>query len=183
MRKDGCFNNKTDIKIFILFLLDGINCPVDYTTLNNIIIESGYVGSFDFAESFSELTELGHVIEEKNENESYYMISDSGRAVAYELRGSILESIREKSSMIAAKLISLRKNDIKTKVTVNEGEDKRIHLDAIMSDYAGELFRFSLRLSSMSEAMRIKEKFTTSPDEVYRAFMSMATGQIDYYIK
>ena len=42
-------NNKTDSKIFILFLLNEINYPLDYSTVSDVMTDAGYVEMFDFA--------------------------------------------------------------------------------------------------------------------------------------
>ena len=49
----GPLQNKIDIKIFILFLLDNLSYPLDDESIINMIVENGYVGSFDFTECFS----------------------------------------------------------------------------------------------------------------------------------
>jgi len=48
-RKDKRMNNKTDSKIFILFLLNEINYPLDYSTVSDVMTDAGYVEMFDFA--------------------------------------------------------------------------------------------------------------------------------------
>ena len=35
---NAVMKDKTDIKIFVLFLLDNINYPLEYTSINNLII-------------------------------------------------------------------------------------------------------------------------------------------------
>ena len=182
-QSEGYFDNKTDVKIFILFLMDSINAPLDYTTLNNIVTESGYIGRFDFAECFSELCDLGHILEESNGNEKYYVISESGKTVAYELQGNILESIREKSSKTAARIMSLYNRGLQLKTEISEQDDKKILLSANMTDDSGKVFCFDLRVPSKSIADKVKKNFEDKPNEIYRAFMSMITGDIDYFIK
>ena len=39
---------KTDVKIFILYLLMNIGKPIDIITLNDIIMEDEFVNQFDF---------------------------------------------------------------------------------------------------------------------------------------
>lgn len=201
---EGYLTSKTDVKIFILFLLDYINSPLEYSTINDIIIECGYVRSFDFAECFSELTEQGLVIEDKlveykqaknesaNENqkeerevlreESYYIVSEKGRLVAHELGDSILASIREKSAKTAAKILSLHKRGAHFSCHIEEVKNNKVLLTARMTDDDGKLFCFEIRLSGMSEAVKIKKNFEKKPDDIYRAFLSMASGDIDYFM-
>ena len=44
--------NKTDIKIFILYLLSNVGYPLSYAEINDISVQDNFVGSMDFAECF-----------------------------------------------------------------------------------------------------------------------------------
>ena len=61
--------NKNDIKIFILYLLQNINYPLDFPTINDIVVQDEYVNYFDFAECFAEILDMGHVVEEISTDE------------------------------------------------------------------------------------------------------------------
>lgn len=50
--------DKTDIKIFILYLLMHIERPVDFATLHDIVVQDDFVGQFDFMDCFYELCEI-----------------------------------------------------------------------------------------------------------------------------
>ena len=41
--------DKFEIKIFILFLLKNIKEPLEFSMINDIVIQDGYVNYFDFA--------------------------------------------------------------------------------------------------------------------------------------
>ena len=64
---------KNDIKIFILYLLNNINQPMEYADINDIVVQDGIVGPIDFAECFAELLDSGNVIEIVENSKSYYM--------------------------------------------------------------------------------------------------------------
>ena len=177
---DGTIDNKTDIKIFILYLLDNINNFLDYNAILDIIVESGYIRPFEFAECFSELKDLGHIIEDTLDGESYYMISESGRMVARELQDHILSSIREKSSKVAIRYASLYHRGINLQSSVSVLENKRAVLQAKMTDNSGELFTFNMRFPTQELAKKAKKSFDQKPDIVFRSFMSMITGELDY---
>ena len=116
-------SNPTDVKIFILFLLDNINYPLDYATIYDICIQNGYVGGFDFAACFSQLKDLGHILEDGEGEETYYVISSTGKMVAAELQSNILLSIREKSLKSAMRLLSFKKRKVKLSSAVDHRED------------------------------------------------------------
>lgn len=179
---NSVIRDKTDIKIFVLFLLDNINYPLEYTSINNLIIENGYIGAFDFAECFSELSEQGHIIEEDVEGIRYYMISDSGRRLARELQSTIVESAKNAGIKSAAKLLSIQKSGARVSVSYEEREDKRYLLSCAITDASGEMFSIKLRLSSLSQVNAIRKRFEDSPEKIYRSVMSSLTGEIDYLL-
>jgi len=70
------FRDKNDIKIFILYLLRHIGYPLDFVSINDIVVQDGYVGYFDFVECFAELLETGNILE---------IPAEEGREELYEI--------------------------------------------------------------------------------------------------
>ena len=44
-----------NVKIFVLYLLENINYPLDFVTINDIVMQTDYVMYLDFAEGFNEM--------------------------------------------------------------------------------------------------------------------------------
>ena len=44
--------SKRNVKIFVLYLMENIDYPLDFTTLNDIVMQTDYVMYLDFAEGF-----------------------------------------------------------------------------------------------------------------------------------
>ena len=179
---NSVIRDKTDIKIFVLFLLDNINYPLEFTAINDLIIENGYIGAFDFAECFSELSEQGHIIEEDVDGVRYYMISESGKMLARELQSTIVESVKNAGIKSALKLLSLQKSGAEITVKHEERADKKYMLTCAITDTNGELFSLKLRISSLSQVMTIRKRFEDAPEKIYRSVMSALTGEIDYLL-
>ena len=70
----GGMSDKTDIKVFILYIMDCIDYPLEYDVIRELAAQNGYVGDFDFAECFSQLLELGHVLEDTENGIKYYIL-------------------------------------------------------------------------------------------------------------
>ena len=87
MRKNKKFelNTTTDIKVFLLFLLDNIRYPIDKNTIMSIIDENVDDLSLDYEQCLGELVDSEHLLYDELDGAVYYMISDKGRAVASEL--------------------------------------------------------------------------------------------------
>ena len=174
--------NRTDIKIFILFLLNEINCPLDMATIQEVMAECRYVGSFDFTECFSTLKEKGHIRESREDGKVTYMITDMGRMVAAELSGDLLESIREKSRKCAARIVSFHQRGITITVDIIKKEEGQYMVACRFSDKGGMLLSMDLRASTYAEAEKIRAHFREKPEQVFRGVLAVATGEVDYYL-
>ncbi len=178
---DGDMSDRIDIKIFILFLLDEMQYPLSESIISEIVHENGYVGRFDFAECFSELTERGHINVIEGE-EKTYLISELGHSVAAELQGAIHDYIREKSRVSALKRLSLHKRGATTQVTAEKLENGRYAVRCLISDKNGVLMDTTVTVANAGEVERIKKHFSAQPEEVCRGVLSVLTGQIAYYM-
>ena len=50
-----------NIKIFVLYLMENIRRPLDFVTLNDIIMQTDYIMYLDFAEAFHQMEDDGLV--------------------------------------------------------------------------------------------------------------------------
>lgn len=181
MKKNRRFSlgSLVEIKIFLLFLLDNIKYPIDYTTLSKILLENVEVMTFDYEQCLGELAEDGHLLFDEIDGEKYYMISDSGRGAAAELYDTIDKDFRESSVRVAEKYISLSRTGAEIYASVEQTEDKRYKVTLGAKDTRGEVFGLTLVVSTRSEAERIKGKFEEKPDSFYRGVMFCATGNLE----
>ena len=170
----------TDIKVFLLFLLDNIRYPIDRTTVMEIIMENTDSLSLDYDQCLVELVDSGHLYFDEVDGERYYMISDEGRMVASELYDSLDKDLRERSLRSAIKHISLSESGASIKSYIEETENKRYRVTLIAYDSQGEIMQTALTVSSRAEAEQIKKNFDSKPDGVYRGVLFSATGRIEY---
>ncbi len=179
---DGKMNDKIDIKIFILFLLDEMNYPLTEGVISDIIEENGYVGRFDFAECFSELVERRHIAKSGEGEQAEYMISPLGHNVAAELQGTLHESMREKSRIAALRRLSLFRRGAVPKCTVTANENGTYTVRCEILEKGSPLLDVSLTVLSHAEAELMRSHFSESPEEVMRGILSVLTGKLAYYM-
>ena len=179
-KKKFTLRTKTDIKVFLLFLLEYISYPVDRTTLINIVSDNTEEITIDYDECLAELSDTGHVWFDSVDGESYYMISDTGRMVANELFDSLDKEFREKSLKIAIKYLSLARRGATSRAFITELPSGRFKVTLQITDDVGDLLDTSIVVSARSEAEKIKNNFEVRPDSVYRAILLSATGRIEY---
>ena len=173
-------NSMTQIKIFLLYLLDNIRYPIEYSLLSRIISESTDDVTLDYEECLRELADMGHLWFDEMDGEKYYMISDSGRLVAAELYDSVDADIRERGVSAASRLISLRNSGASISATVTETDNKRFKVTLDARDPSGEYMSLSLTVATESEAKLIRDNFKNNPDGVYRGILFSATGRFEF---
>lgn len=178
--KEFGLNTTTDLKVFLLFLLDNIRYPIDNTTVMTIVAENTDDISLDYEQCLAELSDSGHLIYDTDGGEKYYMISDKGRQVAAELYDSLDQGFREKSLRSAIKHISLSKSGASIKAYIEETESHRFKVTMEAYDSFGEVMKTSLTVNSRAEAETIRNNFEAKPDGVYRGVLFSATGRIEY---
>ena len=173
-------NSITDLKVFLLFLLDNIRYPVDSDTIMDIASENTDDLSLDYEQCLAELVDSEHLLYDEIEGTRYYMISDKGREVASELYDNLDAGFRERSLRSAIKHLSLSKSGASIKSYIEKTESGRYRVTLEAFDRYGELMTTTLAVNSLAEAEQIKRNFESKPDGVYRGVLFSATGKIEY---
>ena len=178
--KDLILKTTTDIKVFLLFLLDNISGPIDRTTLIDIVEENTGEISFDYDECLHQLVESEHVYFDEVLSERYYMISEKGRMVAAELYDSLDKSFREHSLRSAIRRISFSDEGRGINAYVTETDTKRYRVTLEAFDRFGEVMSLSVTVNSKAEAEKIKTAYEAKPDSVYKGVLFSVTGKLDF---
>jgi hypothetical protein len=179
-KKEFKLKTLTDIKVFLLFLLDNIGYPIDHTSLIEMVSENTDEITMDYDECLRELADREHVLYDEVDSEKYYMISESGRSVAAELYDTIDKEFRERSIQIAIKRMSLAERGAVIKSSITETEGKRFSVNMQISDSQGELMNTTVVVTTRSEAERIRNNFESRPYSIYRAFLLSLTARPEY---
>ena len=182
---DGDLDDRIDIKIFILFLLDELRYPLNEAVIAEIVGENGYVGQFDFKECFSELVERGHITVQpssKKGGEEEYLISPLGHMVASELQGSLHNYIREKTRISALKRLSFYRRGAEEKCSVSRTDDGRYAVRCEIIEKGTSLLDVTVMVLSEAEAEKIRDHFLERPEEACRGILSVLTGKLEYYM-
>ena len=179
-KKKFALRTMTDIKVFILFLLDHIGYPIDHNAVIGMVSENTEQIIFDYDECLRELSDDGHLLYDEFEGEKYYMISDSGRMIASQLYDSLDRDFRENSLRYAAKYTSLSKSGASIKASVDDADNGRYKVTMQASDSVGEVLSVSVTVKSKEVADTIKKNYEAKPDGVYRGIMFAVTGRLEF---
>ncbi len=170
---------KNDIKIFILFLMRNVGYPLDFSNINDIVVQDGFVSYFDFAECFAELLETGNVRKLGEGDDVLYEITEQGCAVADSLQSDLLMMIRERSLKSALRLLSFKKRGAKISFQSREVGSK-YEVTCKIIEGGREIFNMTLDVDNKKELDRMEYAFRERPEYIYKGILSLMTGEADY---
>ena len=179
-RKDLVLKTETDIKVFLLFLLDNIGYPLEYEVILSIVAENTDDISLDYSECLNRLVESGHLEIDDLDGDAYYSITSKGRMVASELYDTIDEGFRERSLRSAIRYISLTDSGRSISAYITPTESGRYTVTMQASDRFGEVMNLSVTFNSLAEEEKIKAGYEAKPEGVYRGVLFSVTGRLDY---
>ena len=181
------------VKVFILYLLDKIGYPLNYTDIGTIIIRDGLVDYFNFVECFQHLME-NELIEGKREDGEVidpnvfhpdddgilYSVTRKGKIVAEGLSEDLLgAAVREKSYISAMRHLSLEKRGaVMDQSCERDGEGFIFHCS--IKDKDGLAMKLSLRADTFNQLRRMQMNFEDKPDVVRRGITALVTGNVNY---
>ena len=186
------FHSPQQVKVFILYLLEKIGYPLDYSDLATIVIRDGFVDYFDFVTYFHELLEGGHIRrvpkgsqaeteEELPADRDSYEVTETGRMIAKGLSDDLLlAAVREKSYISAMRHLSLEKRGAVINHEIEHVGDGSYIFHCSIKDCDGLAFDLDLRADSFMQASRMRMNFEDKPDVVYRGIVALVTGNVNY---
>ena len=173
--------NKRNVKIFVLYLMENINYPMDFITLNDVVMQTDYIMYLDFAEAFHTMLDDGLIeIVGEQDTEKTYDITEKGRMVAESLHSDILSSILEKSLAAALRYLDFKSRGTETKCEFHRREDGRYDFSCSLIEKGEVIFATSLVIDSADRAARLKENFQDRPEVIYRGVHALLAGNMNY---
>ncbi len=173
---------KSNVKIFILYLMDNINYPLSFSLLNDIIRQTDYVMYLDFAEALPEMVEHGLVEENVDGSEPTYSVTRKGRIVVRELNTDILSSILEKSMVAALRYLDFSKRGIETACTVEKTPELDYKVTCAVKEKGRVIFSTFVHVSSSAEAEKMRKNFYERPEAVFKGSIALLEGSVDYLL-
>ena len=178
--KEHGFTSISDLKVFLLYVLDHLRYPVEEETVLYIAAQNTNVISLDYNQCLAELADTEHVLTDEFEGTRYYMISDKGRATVAALYDALDKSFLDRCTASVARYLSLKKKEITVKSFIEDAEAGRFRVTLEASDKYGHLMRTAITVNSMAEAIEIKNNYDMRPDGVYKGILFSVTGKMDF---
>lgn len=176
----GVIGNIRNVKIFVLYLLENINYPLDFVTINDIVMQTDYVMYLDFAEAFHELVDGGLLEKLEMEGQEVFAVTEKGRVVAQELKSDLLPSILDRSLSAALRYLNFKKRGIRTHCTVEKTEEGKYLVSCSFHEGKTCIFSQSLVVDSLNRAERMQNNFYERPEAIYRGVLALMAGNVNY---
>lgn len=174
--------SKNNVKIFVLYLMRNINYPMDFVTINDIVMQNDYVLYLDFAESFHEMLEQDLIVEDgvNEHGDPLYSVTKKGSIVAEQLRSDIVSSILDKSLTCALRYLDFRKRNITLDCTWEHLSDQTFDVTFWIREAGKETLKVSINVDSEYRCRQIRRNFRERPEVMYRGIMALLCGKVDY---
>lgn len=174
--------DKTDIKIFVLYLLRSIDLPLDFVTLHDIVVQDEFVGQFDFMECFFELCEMEAIEKTEKNGKDHYQLTPKGKNAAEALQSDLLRTIRERALRSARRFLEYQQNGCKTESEVIGLEGGKYKLICRCMDREGIYMETSVVVENKHKAELLKLHFDDRSEFIYNGIMSLLSGDMDYLL-
>ncbi len=173
---------KTEIKLYILYIMKNIGYAIEYDKLNDTVTSDGAVNYFGFAECFSELLETSNIEVEHTDGKESFKITEQGINVVDTLVDSLSHLTRRTALAAATRLTSFEKRGASTEYTSQELPDGRYLFTFRVKEYNSEIFSVSVTLENRDQLGTIQRNLEKNPDGVYKCIMALLSGQADYLL-
>lgn len=173
---------KTEIKLYILYIMKNIGYAIEYDKLNDTVTGDGAVNYFGFAECFSELLETANIAVEPLDGKECFKITEQGINVVDTLCDTLSHGTRRTALAAATRLTSFEKRGASTERSVRELDDGRFLFTFSVKEYDKEIFSVSVTLENRDQLGTVQRNIEKNPDGVYKCIMALLSGQADYLL-
>ena len=171
---------KKNVKVFVLYLMMNINYPLDYVTINDIVMQTDYVMYLDFAESFNEMLDNDLILKIDLDGEEYYSVTEKGVCVAREFKSDILSTILDKSLERALRYLDFKKRGIIAKCSYEKRDDGKYDVKCSFTENKSVIFETMLTVDTLDRATRMKNNFYERPEVIYRGVTALLAGNVNF---
>lgn len=173
---------KNDIKIFILYLLRNINTPMEFATINDIVVQDEIVNYFDFAECFAELLDAGNIVEIKiAPGILKYNITEQGIIVADTLNSQIMRIIRERSLRSAYRLLDFKARGAEALSRIVKNPDGTFEFQCEIIERGKDLLRLTISVDNLRRVEHMKYNFDEYTENIYTELVTLLSGDTKTY--
>lgn len=175
-------HKEDDIKIFILFLMYNLRSPLEYETINDVVVQDGIVGGIDFAVCFADLLENENIEQIHEEGTVKFRITRRGVHIVESLQGDLTNAIRTQGLKSAMRLLDFRYGGSEIKTRYEHREDGRFDLYCEIIEEGEVFFQIKLVADNATQLELMRYTFDNKPETIYKGVLTLLTGKSDYFL-
>ncbi len=177
--------NLNNVKIFVLYLMRNINYPMNFSTINDIVMQNDYVMYLDFAEAFHQMLDGDLICEDGRDEvgDPLYSVTRKGAMVAEQLKSDILPAILDQSLSCAMRYLDFKSRNVTVDTSAERLPDNTFNITLILKEQGKVIFSTTLNVDSEYRTHQMRQIFRERPDVVYRGVLALLAGKMDYLFK
>jgi len=164
----GGLINQDDIKVLFCLLLSDKKEAIERSILLECLSAEGLANYFECADALSDLEKNGHIALFENG----YVITQTGREIAGELKSSVALTVREKAMESLENYISAQRRKNSHNVVITE-KDGGYVVRCTVKDYGSNVFALEVFAPDKGVANMIRDNFIDNAEEIMRSSLSL----------
>lgn len=175
---DYSFDEKVDVKLIALFIIDNFKMPVPNSFIVDILALEPFINYFDLQQQMGELEEDEFVTYYIEDDARFYSLTEKGTQALEFFGGRIPKTVRERLlRTIKIKIKDLR-NALSIKADYTKVNDIEYSVSLGISEGNFDMFSISISVSDELLAKKMCAAFKNDPQTLYSEFLSILTKNI-----
>ncbi|MBE6685986.1 MAG: DUF4364 family protein [Ruminococcaceae bacterium] len=171
---------KTEIKVYILYVMKNIGYPVDFVHLHDTITADEPVTSFTFTECFSELLDTENVeLVRTDLGTDEFIITRKGIHVCDGLLYLLIPGVQQTALKAARRLVTYDQKGIEISSSLTK-KDNAFILNLKVVKKAEPIFNMDISLDNETQARLYKEKLEKDPERIYQSILGLLDNPSNY---
>ncbi len=175
---DYCFNDKIDVKLITLFIIENFKMPVPNSFIVDTLMLEPFINYFDLQDQMAELEEEEFVTYYVENNDRFYSITQKGAEALEFFSVRIPKTVRERLLRAIKVKIKDLKNALSIKAEYKKANDIEYIVTLGISEGNFDMFNLSISVGDEIMAKKMCGQFKKNPQAMYSEFLSILTKNI-----
>lgn len=175
---DYSFDEKVDVKLIALFIIDNFKMPVPNSFIVDTLSLEPFVNYFDLQHQIGELEEEELVTYYVEGNDRFYSLTEKGSQALGFFSDRIPKTVRERLLKAIKVKIKDLKNALGVKADYQKVNDIEFLVTLGISEGNFDMFSVSISVSDEMMAKKICASFKNDPQSFYSEFLSVLTKDL-----
>lgn len=175
---DYCFDDKIDVKLITLFIIENFKTPVPNSFIVDTLMLEPFVNYFDLQQQMAELEEEEFVTYYIENNDRFYSITQKGQEALEFFVVRIPKTVRERLLRAIKIKVKDLKNALSIKAEYEKVNDIEYSVTLGISEGNFDMFRLSISVGDEVMAKKMCGVFKNNPQAMYSEFLSIMTKNI-----